>query len=231
MNQNNIFPHLHLLVSGGNSQLIWMHDNQNWEIIGQTIDDAAGECFDKVARMVGLEYPGGAMLSKIAGLNSINYFNFPIGQIKKQQKTKYGANFYKLYSDSAHSAHSYKDEDLVDSLINKAKNEFGAFLEVTDTSGAQINPLNYTFSGLKTHIRYFLTDYFLGSRSDTQFSPKESLSDSSDQDWFLEKPLTSEEIEKLLEYKQVYQKITDLNAFLDEALDDLDKTILGKTKS
>ncbi len=60
------FPFLCLLVSGGNSQLIIVHDYLDMEIIGQTIDDAAGEAFDKCAKVIGLPYPGGPVIDKLA---------------------------------------------------------------------------------------------------------------------------------------------------------------------
>jgi len=60
------FPFLCLLVSGGNSQIIIVHDHLHMEIIGQTIDDAAGEAFDKCAKVIGLPYPGGPFIDKLA---------------------------------------------------------------------------------------------------------------------------------------------------------------------
>lgn len=74
-----IFPHLHLLVSGGNSQVILITKTFNdLKIIGQTLDDAAGETFDKIGRMLGLTYPAGVKLAKIAALDETNYLNFPV---------------------------------------------------------------------------------------------------------------------------------------------------------
>jgi N6-L-threonylcarbamoyladenine synthase len=99
----DLFPHLHLLVSGGNSQLILMNSWSDWQIVGQTLDDAAGECLDKVGRMVGLPYPGGVYLAKIASYTDENVCNFPVSM----------------------------------------KNDPN---------------LNYSFSGLKTAVRYFLQD-------------------------------------------------------------------------
>ena len=78
LSSKNIFPHLHLLVSGGNSQLILLRNPYEFQIIGQTLDDAAGECFDKTARMFGLSYPGGVSLARIAGLQNTNYLDLPV---------------------------------------------------------------------------------------------------------------------------------------------------------
>ena len=60
------FPFLCLLVSGGNSQIILVKSYNNMEIIGQTIDDAAGEAFDKCAKVMGLGYPGGPVVDRLA---------------------------------------------------------------------------------------------------------------------------------------------------------------------
>jgi len=60
------FPFLCLLVSGGNSQIILVHQWNKMEVIGQTIDDAAGEAFDKCAKVMGLPYPGGPVVDRLA---------------------------------------------------------------------------------------------------------------------------------------------------------------------
>jgi N6-L-threonylcarbamoyladenine synthase len=63
---NFIFPLLALIVSGGHTELVLMRRHLNYRPLGQTRDDAAGECFDKTARLLGLPYPGGAALSALA---------------------------------------------------------------------------------------------------------------------------------------------------------------------
>lgn len=70
------FPFLCLLVSGGNSQIIIVRDHLNMEVIGQTIDDAAGEAFDKCAKVIGLPYPGGPMIDKLAKEGDPKAFKF-----------------------------------------------------------------------------------------------------------------------------------------------------------
>lgn len=60
------FPAVALLVSGGNTELIYMKDDFDFEIIGETLDDAVGEAYDKVARVVGLPYPGGPHVDRLA---------------------------------------------------------------------------------------------------------------------------------------------------------------------
>ena len=61
-----VFPAICLVVSGGHTQLILMKDYGKYKILGETRDDAAGECLDKIARILGLEYPGGPIIAKLA---------------------------------------------------------------------------------------------------------------------------------------------------------------------
>lgn len=70
------FPFLCLLVSGGNSQIIIVKDHLQMEVIGQTIDDAAGEAFDKCAKVMGLPYPGGPIIDKLAFQGNPDAFKF-----------------------------------------------------------------------------------------------------------------------------------------------------------
>ncbi len=67
-NKKELFPMLSLLVSGGHTELVLVKDWMKYKKIGQTRDDAAGEAFDKVARMLGLPYPGGPEISKLANI-------------------------------------------------------------------------------------------------------------------------------------------------------------------
>ena len=68
-NKNSkLFPAVCLVVSGGHTQIILMKNFGQYQILGETRDDAAGECFDKVARILGLGYPGGPIISKVAAL-------------------------------------------------------------------------------------------------------------------------------------------------------------------
>lgn len=75
-NSQPSFPFLCLLVSGGNSQIILVKSYSEMEIIGHTIDDAAGEAFDKCAKVMGLGYPGGPVVDRLAKLGDPNRFSF-----------------------------------------------------------------------------------------------------------------------------------------------------------
>ncbi|MBO0730754.1 MAG: tRNA (adenosine(37)-N6)-threonylcarbamoyltransferase complex transferase subunit TsaD, partial [Acidimicrobiaceae bacterium] len=68
-----------LLVSGGHTMLIEMRPDSTYRLLGQTIDDAAGEAFDKVARFLGLGYPGGPAIDRVAGEGDATAVSFPRG--------------------------------------------------------------------------------------------------------------------------------------------------------
>ena len=74
---NDIKPNVSLIVSGGHTMLVIVRGLTNYQLIGQTVDDAAGEAFDKVAKMLGLGYPGGPEIEKHAGGGDPKRFDFP----------------------------------------------------------------------------------------------------------------------------------------------------------
>jgi len=98
--QKPLFPFLCLTISGGHTQIVKVIDFFSMKVIGETLDDAVGEAFDKSAKLLGLDYPGGPLVDKYAQLGDPNAFDFP------EPKTK--------------------------------------------------NPLDFSFSGLKTSILYFI---------------------------------------------------------------------------
>lgn len=75
------FPMLALIVSGGDSRLMLFQEDLSFELIGQTRDDAAGEAFDKVAKLLGLPYPGGPNISRVAANGNDQAFKFPIAKL------------------------------------------------------------------------------------------------------------------------------------------------------
>lgn len=76
------FPFLCLTVSGGHTQIVLVNDYLKMEVIGETLDDAAGEAFDKSAKMLGIPYPGGPLVDKLAALGNPNRFVFTEPQIE-----------------------------------------------------------------------------------------------------------------------------------------------------
>ncbi len=77
LTSNVEYPYLLLLVSGGHCQILIVKDVDDFERLGTTIDDAAGEAFDKVAKMLNLGYPGGPMIEKMASVGNENRFVLP----------------------------------------------------------------------------------------------------------------------------------------------------------
>lgn len=76
------FPFLCLTVSGGHTQIVLVEDYLKMKVLGETIDDAAGEAFDKTAKMLGLPYPGGPLIDKYAKEGNPLRFSFPISDMK-----------------------------------------------------------------------------------------------------------------------------------------------------
>ncbi|AEW75278.1 tRNA N6-adenosine threonylcarbamoyltransferase [Enterobacter ludwigii] len=125
------FPFVALLVSGGHTQLISVTGIGKYELLGESIDDAAGEAFDKTAKLLGLDYPGGPMLSKMASQGTEGRFVFPRPMTDRPGldfsfsglKT-FAANTIRNNDDSEHTradiARAFEDA-VVDTLMIKCK--------------------------------------------------------------------------------------------------------------
>jgi len=118
------FPFLCLLVSGGHTQIIIVKDYFEMEVLGQTIDDAAGEAFDKSAKVLGLPYPGGPLIDRNAKLGNPNAFVFNKPNI---------ANFDFSFSGLKTSfLYSIRDKIAIDpDFINQNMNDICASLQYT----------------------------------------------------------------------------------------------------
>jgi N6-L-threonylcarbamoyladenine synthase len=79
--RQDIPPHISLVVSGGHTLLFDVHGFGDYRLLGRTLDDAAGEAFDKVAKLLGLGYPGGVRIDRLARDGNANRFDFPRGMI------------------------------------------------------------------------------------------------------------------------------------------------------
>lgn len=110
------FPYLTLLVSGGNSQLIWVKSDSEMEIIGRTIDDAAGEAFDKCAKTMGLPYPGGPHIDRLAQEGNPKAFAFSRPHIPGLDYSFSGLKTSFLYTvrDGLKNNPAFVDENLAD---------------------------------------------------------------------------------------------------------------------
>lgn len=115
------FPALALLVSGGHTELILIKNWLEYKMIGETLDDAAGEAFDKVARMLELGYPGGPIISKLARTGNRYAFSFPRPMIH--------ANNYDFSFSGLKTAVLYTLRDLKEKKIPFTKNDIAASFE------------------------------------------------------------------------------------------------------
>jgi N6-L-threonylcarbamoyladenine synthase len=118
------FPFLCLLVSGGNSQIIKMNAYNDMEILGQTIDDAAGEAIDKCSKVMGLGYPGGPIIDKLARMGNPDAFSFSKPNIKG-----YDYSFSGLKTSFLYSLNDWMKED--PNFIEHHKEDLAASLEKT----------------------------------------------------------------------------------------------------
>ena len=128
------FPFLCLLVSGGNSQIVLVKSHREMEIIGQTIDDAAGEAFDKCAKIMGLPYPGGPWIDRLAKEGNPEAFQFAKPNIPGYNYSFSGLKTSFLYflRDNLKENENFIEENkadlcaslqktIIDILINKLK--------------------------------------------------------------------------------------------------------------
>ena len=118
------FPFLCLLVSGGNSQIILVKSYDDMEIVGQTIDDAAGEAFDKCAKVMGLGYPGGPVVDRLAKLGNPGRFKF-----SKPHIAGYDYSFSGLKTSFLYFLRDELKKD--DGFIEKNKEDLCASLQKT----------------------------------------------------------------------------------------------------
>lgn len=118
------FPYICLLVSGGNSQIILVKSPSDMEVLGQTIDDAAGEAFDKCAKVIGLPYPGGPHIDRLASEGDPHRFKFSKPRISGLDYSFSGLKTSFLYTLRDNIA---SDPD----FIEKNKADLAASLQAT----------------------------------------------------------------------------------------------------
>ncbi len=114
------FPFLCLTVSGGHTQIVLCESPNTLKVIGETIDDAAGEAFDKSAKLLGLPYPGGPLIDKYAATGDATKYKFPEPQIPGLNFSFSGLKTSILYFlKNAGTSNVYKEEFLADDTTQK----------------------------------------------------------------------------------------------------------------
>ncbi len=101
------FPLMAVCVSGGHTELVWIEEIGKYKLLGQTLDDAAGEAFDKVARMLDLGYPGGAVVAKLAETGNARRFTLPLPM---KDRTDYHFSFSGLKTHCLYETNNLKEE-------------------------------------------------------------------------------------------------------------------------
>ena len=133
------FPLLALIVSGGHSQLVLFRDHGDYELLGQTQDDAVGEAFDKVAKIIGLPYPGGPSIAQAALSGDAKAFDFPKAQLKCPAGCTHGMEDgrWKMEDGKSQAANSHRTN---------------ATSQTPNTTRQTCNYYSFSFSGLKTAV-------------------------------------------------------------------------------
>ncbi|MFH2037097.1 MAG: tRNA (adenosine(37)-N6)-threonylcarbamoyltransferase complex transferase subunit TsaD [Candidatus Zixiibacteriota bacterium] len=119
--------HITLIISGGHTSLVLVDGFGAYTILGQTKDDAVGEAYDKVAKILGLGYPGGAEIDRLGNIGDKKYFKFPRGMIKDES---YDFSYSGLKTAVALYIDKLSDDELKDNVANIAASFQEAALEV-----------------------------------------------------------------------------------------------------
>lgn len=121
----DLFPMISLIVSGGHTMLVLQKNIKEYKVLGQTVDDAAGEAFDKVAKLLGLPYPGGPEVSKLAKKGKPDAINFPRPMIHSKD---YNFSFSGLKTSVLYYLH---DHPLTPKTYNLIPNICASFQQAT----------------------------------------------------------------------------------------------------
>ncbi|MEM8966762.1 MAG: tRNA (adenosine(37)-N6)-threonylcarbamoyltransferase complex transferase subunit TsaD [Bacteroidota bacterium] len=143
------FPFLCLTVSGGHTQLVVVHDYLDMEIIGETLDDAVGEAFDKIAKLLGLPYPGGPYLDKLASQGNPSRFPFPISSMPALDFSFSGVKTAVLYflRGQLKQHESFIEENLIDLCASVQATLISMLLEKLEIAAHQIGVREIAIAG------------------------------------------------------------------------------------
>lgn len=134
-----VFPMLGLIVSGGHSQLVLWRGHFDYTLLGQTQDDAIGEAFDKVAKILGLPYPGGPSISEAAKHGDPYAYNFPKANMYRPPRPQFG--------DGAQGSSENRKGAVRKSTATAAHSDNAAIRAIIES-----RKYDYSFSGLKTAV-------------------------------------------------------------------------------
>lgn len=158
------FPYLCLLISGGNSQLILVRGYNDMEILGRTIDDAAGEAFDKCAKVMGLPYPGGPHIDRLAAEGNASAFKFAKPHIPGLDYSFSGLKTSFLYTlrDGLKTNAGFITENMADLAASLQKTIIDILLDKLDKAVRQTGVRTVAIGGgvsANSGVRAAVADY------------------------------------------------------------------------
>ncbi|MEN9511264.1 MAG: tRNA ((37)-N6)-threonylcarbamoyltransferase complex transferase subunit TsaD [Bacteroidota bacterium] len=139
-------PMLCLLVSGGHTQLVWIGKDEAPKIIGSTLDDAAGEALDKAAKLLGLPYPGGPVIDRLAKQGRSDAFTFSTARVQEHHFSFSGIKTSLLYFLNGKDP-AFVQEHLKDICASYQEHVMQYLMHVTGKSIAQLKPASIALSG------------------------------------------------------------------------------------
>ncbi|OGN00717.1 MAG: tRNA (adenosine(37)-N6)-threonylcarbamoyltransferase complex transferase subunit TsaD [Candidatus Yanofskybacteria bacterium RIFCSPHIGHO2_01_FULL_42_12] len=151
----DMFPILNLIVSGGHTELVLMQDHGKYKIIGETLDDAVGEAFDKVARLLGLSYPGGPAIAQRASqwkLETLNSKSETISKFKIPNSKPLRIEFPRPMIKSKNYDFSYSG--LKTAVLYKVRDLKTAGVKITDDI---VNEICYEFQNAALDVLIYKT--------------------------------------------------------------------------
>lgn len=158
------FPYLCLLISGGNSQLIIVRSPEDMEIIGRTIDDAAGEAFDKCAKVMGLPYPGGPHVDRLAQQGDSSKFKFAKPHIPGLDYSFSGLKTSFLYTlrDEKKKNENFVEENMADLAASLQRTIIDILIDKLDKAVKQTGIKTVAIGGgvsANSGVRQAVADY------------------------------------------------------------------------
>lgn len=113
MSTKIVYPHLSYLLSGGHSLLVYVSGPLEFQVLGSTLDDACGEAFDKVAKFLGLGYPGGPQIDKLAQSGDPEAIDYPRSMMHNRQSASYALSYSGLKTSVLYETHKRKKKRLL----------------------------------------------------------------------------------------------------------------------
>lgn len=178
------FPYLCLLISGGNSQLIIVRSPEEMEIIGRTIDDAAGEAFDKCAKVMGLLYPGGPHVDRLAQEGDAGRFKFAKPHIPGLDYSFSGLKTSFLYTlrDEKKKNENFVEENKADLAASLQRTIIDILIDKLDKAVKQTGIKTIAIGGgvsANSGVRQAVADYCERNRLKAFIPPRKFTTDNA----------------------------------------------------